>query len=82
MNEKLVIYDEEKLLEELSNDKTRRSNILIYLNVELQRYQSIAASIKKIREIQEYKIAIVSLESELQELEQERQELIDYLKEK
>ena len=77
--EELTGYDEKELFEELSKNKDRRSNILINLNVSLQRTCSFVANIKDVRELQEYKIAIISVESELQKVEKEKQELIDYL---
>ena len=79
MNEEFTRYDEKELFEELSKNKDRRSNILINLNTSLQRICSFAANIKDVRELQEYKIAIISVESELQKVEREKQELIDYL---
>ena len=80
MNEEFTRYDEKELFEELSKNKDRRSNILINLNTSLQRICSFAANIKDVRELQEYKIAIISVESELQKVEREKQELIDFLK--
>ncbi len=77
--EEFTGYDEKELFEELSKNKDRRSNILINLNVSLQRTCSFVANIKDVRELQEYKIAIISVESELQKVEKEKQELIDYL---
>ena len=77
--EEFTRYDEKELFEELSKNKDRRSNILINLNVSLQRTCSFVANIKDVRELQEYKIAIISVESELQKVEKEKQELIDYL---
>lgn len=77
--EEFTRYDEKELFEELSKNKDRRSNILINLNVSLQRACSFVANIKDVRELQEYKSAIISVESELQKVEKEKQELIDYL---
>ena len=72
-------YDEKDLLQELSTDKARRSNILISLNCSLQRTERIVANIKDMRELQEYKIAVVSVESELKELQQENKKLKEQL---
>lgn len=80
MNEEEMIHYEDELFEELSKNKIKRTDILIDLNVALQKYQRLAANIKDAREIQEYKIAVVSVESELKELQQEKQkykEVID-----
>lgn len=79
--EQFTIHDEKELFEELSKDKCKRSDILINLNVALQKYQNIVANIKDIREIQEYKIAVVTIENELQKVQEKNQQLIDYLKE-
>lgn len=73
--EQFTIHDEKELFEELSKDKCKRSNILINLNVALQKYQNIVANIKGIREIQEYKIAVVTIENELQKVQQKNQQL-------
>ena len=73
--EQFIIHDEKELFEELSKDKCKRSNILINLNVALQKYQNIVANIKGIREIQEYKIAVVTIENELQKVQQKNQQL-------
>ena len=75
MNEEEMIHYEDELFEELSKNKIKRTDILINLNVALQKYQRLAANIKDAREIQEYKIAVVSVESELKELQQENQQL-------
>ena len=72
-------YDEKKLLQELSTDKARRSNILISLNCSLQRTERIVANVKDMRELQEYKIAVVSVESELKKTQQENQQLKETL---
>ena len=82
MNEEEMIYYEDELLEELSKNKLKRTDILINLNVALQKYQRIVASIKDVREIQEYKIAVVSVESELQKLQRENQQLKEQLQQK
>ena len=82
MNEEEMIYYEDELLEELSKNKLKRTDILINLNVALQKYQRIVASIKDVREIQEYKIAVVSVESELQKLQRENQQLKKQLQQK
>ena len=71
--EEITRYDEKELFEELSKDKIRRSGILINLNVTLQSIQRITANIKDIRELQEYKIAVVSVENELKKIEHEKQ---------
>ena len=73
--EQFTIHDEKELFEELSKDKCKRSDILINLNVALQKYQNIVANIKGIREIQEYKIAVVTIENELQKVQQKNQQL-------
>lgn len=73
--EQFTMHDEKELFEELSKDKGKRSDILINLNVALQKYQNIVANIKGIREIQEYKIAVVTIENELQKVQQENQQL-------
>lgn len=73
--EQFTIHDEKELFEELSKDKGKRSDILINLNVALQKYQNIVANIKGIREIQEYKIAVVTIENELQKVQQKNQQL-------
>lgn len=75
MNEEEMIHYEDELFEELSKNKIKRTDILIDLNVTLQKYQRLVANIKDAREIQEYKIAVVSVESELKELQQENKEL-------
>lgn len=75
MNEEEMIYYEDELLEELSKNKQKRTDILIDLNVALQKYQRLSANIKNVREIQEYKIAVVSVESELKELQEENKQL-------
>ena len=80
--EEITRYDEKILFEELSKDKLRRSNILINLNVSLQNIQRITANIKDFRELQEYKIAVVSVENELKELQQENQQLKEKLQQK
>ena len=80
--EEITRYDEKILFEELSKDKLRRSNILINLNVSLQNIQRITANIKDFRELQEYKIAVVSVENELKELQQENQQLKEQLQQK
>ena len=79
--EQFTIHDEKELFEELSKDKCKRSDILINLNVALQKYQNIVANIKGIREIQEYKIAVVTIENELQKVQEENQELKNQQKE-
>lgn len=73
--EQFTIHDEKELFEELSKDKCKRSDILINLNVALQKYQNVVANIKGIREIQEYKIAVVTIENELQKVQQKNQQL-------
>lgn len=73
--EQFTIHDEKELFEELSKDKCKRSDILINLNVALQKCQNIVANIKDIREIQEYKIAVVTIEYELQKVQQKNQQL-------
>lgn len=73
--EQFTMHDEKELFEELSKDKGKRSDILINLNVALQKYQNIVANIKGIREIQEYKIAVVTIENELQKVQQKNQQL-------
>lgn len=75
MDEKEMIHYEDELFEELSKNKIKRTDILTDLNVALQEYQRLAANIKDVREIQEYKIAVVSVESELKELQRENQKL-------
>ena len=80
--EQFTIHDEKELFEELSKDKHKRSDILINLNVALQKYQNIVANIKGIREIQEYKIAVVTIENELQKVQQKNQQLKEELKQK
>lgn len=80
--EQFTIHDEKELFEELSKDKHKRSDILINLNVALQKYQNIVANIKGIREIQEYKIAVVTIENELQKVQEENQQLKEELKQK
>ena len=82
MNEEEMIYYEDELLEELSKNKLKRTDILINLNVALQKYQRIVASIKDFREIQKYKIAVVSIENELKDLQQENQKLKNQLQQK
>lgn len=77
--EQFTIHDEKELFEELSKDKHKRSDILINLNVALQKYQNIVANIKGIREIQEYKIAVVTIENELQKVQQKNQQLKEQL---
>ena len=77
--EQFTIHDEKELFEELSKDKRKRSDILINLNVALQKYQNIIANIKGIREIQEYKIAVVTIENELQKVQQKNQQLKEQL---
>ena len=77
MNEEEMIHYEDELFEELSKNKIKRTDILTDLNVTLQEYQRLAANIKDVREIQEYKIAVVSVESELKELQRENQQLKD-----
>ena len=77
--EEITRYDEKILFEELSKDKLRRSNILINLNVSLQNIQRITANIKDFRELQEYKIAVVSVENELHEIEKENKKLKEKL---
>lgn len=79
MNEEEMIYYEDELFEELSKNKIKRTDILINLNVALQNYQRLVANIKDAREIQEYKIAVVSVESELKELQQENEQLKEQL---
>ena len=79
MTKEEMIYYEDELLEELSKNKIKRADILIDLNVALQKYQRLVANIKDVREIQEYKIAVVSVESELKELQQENQQLKEQL---
>lgn len=79
MNEEEMIHHEDELFEELSKNKIKRTDILIDLNVTLQKYQGLVANIKDAREIQEYKIAVVSVESELKELQQENQQLKEQL---
>lgn len=81
MNEETTYY-EDILFEKLTKDKDRRRNILIDLNVALQKYQRVVASIKDFREIQEYKIAVVSVENELHEIEKENQQLKKQLQKK
>lgn len=78
--EQFTIHDEKELFEELSKDKCKRSDILINLNVALQKYQNIVTNIKGIREIQEYKIAVVTIENELQKVQQKNQQLKEQLK--
>lgn len=73
--EQFTMHDEKELFEELSKDKGKRSDILINLNIALQKYQNIVANIKGIREIQEYKIAVVTIENELQKVQQKNQQL-------
>lgn len=80
--EQFTIHDEKELFEELSKDKHKRSDILINLNVALQKYQNIVANIKGIREIQEYKIAVVTIENELQKVQEKNQQLKEELKQK
>ena len=80
--EEITRYDEKILFEELSKDKLRRSNILINLNVSLQNIQRITANIKDFRELQEYKIAVVSVENELKELQKENQQLKQQLEQR
>lgn len=80
--EQFTIHDEKELFEELSKDKCKRSDILINLNVALQKYQNIVANIKGIREIQEYKIAVVTIENELQKVQEKNQQLKEELKQK
>ena len=80
--EQFTIHDEKELFEELSKDKRKRSDILINLNVALQKYQNIVANIKGIREIQEYKIAVVTIENELQKVQQKNQQLKEQLNKK
>ena len=80
--EQFTIHDEKELFEELSKDKRKRSDILINLNVALQKYQNIIANIKGIREIQEYKIAVVTIENELQKVQQKNQQLKEQLDQK
>lgn len=80
--EKITRYDEKELFEELSKNKDRRSNILINLNVTLQNIQRITANINDFRELQEYKIAVVSLENELKELQEENKQLKEKLQQK
>lgn len=82
MNKEEMIYYEDELLEELSKNKLKRTDILIDLNVSLQKYQRLVANIKDFREIQEYKIAVVSIENELKELQQENQQLKEQLQQK
>ena len=79
MNEEEMIHYEDELFEELSKNKIKRTDILINLNVALQKYQRLVANIKDAREIQEYKIAVVSVESELKELQQENEQLKEQL---
>ena len=79
MNEKEMIHYEDELFEELSKNKIKRTDILTDLNVALQEYQILAANIKDVREIQEYKIAVVSVESELKELQRENNQLKEQL---
>ena len=79
MTKEEMIYYEDELLEELSKNKIKRADILIDLNVALQKYQRLVANIKDVREIQEYKIAVVSVESELKELQQENKKLKEQL---
>lgn len=81
MNEETTYY-EDILFEKLTKDKDRRRNILIDLNVALQKYQRVVASIKDFREIQEYKIAVVSVENELHEIEKENKKLKEKLQQK
>ena len=82
MTKEEMTHYEDKLFEELSKNKIKRTDILIDLNVALQKYQGLVANIKDAREIQEYKIAVVSVESELKELQQENEKLKDKLQEK
>lgn len=79
MNEEEMIHYEDELFQELSKNKIKRTDILINLNAALQNYQRLAANIKDAREIQEYKIAVVSVESELKELQQENEQLKEQL---
>ena len=81
MNEETTYY-EDILFEKLTKDKDRRRNILIDLNVALQKISKVVASIKDFREIQEYKIAVVSVENELHEIEKENQQLKKQLQKK
>lgn len=73
-------YDEQELLEELSKDKIRRRDILINLNFYLQLAERITGNIENVRELQEFKIAVVSLENELDNKVKKIEKLIKEIK--
>lgn len=74
------MYNEKELLEKMNNDKNYRSDVLIDLNVSLQFMEHYVDIPEGKISPREYKIAVVSLECENQELRQRINKAIEYLK--
>ena len=72
---------EEEILKKMNNDKYYRAETLIKLNVALKRTQRYVARVEDLQEVKEFKIAVVSLESENAYLQQENQKLKSHQKE-
>lgn len=73
------MFNEKELLDKMNKDKDYRSNILIDLNVTLQFMEHYTDIPEGKISPREYKIAVVSLECENQELRQRIDKAIEYL---
>lgn len=67
--------NEKESFDKIHNDKDYRSEILINLNISLQRMGCFVANLEDVKEINEFKLAVVSLEVENEELRKENERL-------
>lgn len=67
--------NEKEIFNKMNEDKNYRSEVLVDLNVTMQLAERITYTTKNKISPQEYKLAVVSLEVELQDLQQENQKL-------
>lgn len=73
------MFNEKELLDKMNKDKDYRSDILIDLNVTLQFMEHYTDVPKDKISPREYKIAVVSLECENQELRQRIDKAIEFI---